>query len=230
MIGDFSKAISQVFDHRFLKVLLKSVGLTALLLIAMIVLFFYLISFIPAFTFTVPFTDYEVGFLDELAATASVGLILALSAFLMFPVAAIFIGLFLDEIADAVERRHYPHLPEPRRQSLGEALMQGLEFALVLIGANVLALIIYLLSTALAPVIFWIVNGYLLGREYFEVVAMRRMDQPEAKRLRRKHLPSIWMAGALIAIPLSVPILNLLAPLVGVAAFVHLYHRKARAA
>lgn len=226
MINDILKALAQVFDARFFSVLIKSLALTILLLAALIVGAVYLLGYLPDIDFTVPFTSYQVTFLDEVAATASVGLVLILSAFLMFPVAAIFIGLFLDEIADAVEARHYPHLPEPRRQGIGEALWQGLEFAVVLVLANAAALIIYLVSTVLAPFIFWIVNGYLLGREYAEIVAMRRMDAAAAKAFRRRHLVSIWAAGTLMAVPLSIPIVNLIAPLIGVAAFVHLFHRK----
>lgn len=226
MFGDFSKALSQVFDRRFLGVLIKSVGLTVALLAALVALTVYLLGFIPSLSFTIPLIGYEITFLDELTTSLSIGLVIALSAFLMFPVAAIFIGLFLDEIADAVERRHYPHLPEPRRQSWGEMISQAAEFALVLVGANAVALIFYLLATFLAPLVFLLVNGYLLGREYFEVVAMRRMTKDDAKRLRQKHLFTIWMAGALVAAPLSIPFVNVIAPLVGVAAFVHLYHRK----
>lgn len=230
MFADFSRAFSQVIDRRFVKVLIKAIGLTLGLLIGLTTVLMYFISFIPDISFTIPLIDYEVTFLKDLAATASFGLILILSSFLMFPVAALFVGLFLDEIADAVEARHYPALSEPRRQNWGEVLSQSIEFMFVLIGANIVALIIYLLSAILAPVIFWLVNGYLLGREYFEVVAMRRMDRREAKSLRQKHLFAIWMAGALIAVPLSIPVLNILAPVIGLAAFVHLYHRKATAA
>lgn len=230
MIGDFARAISQVFDRRFLGVLLKSVLLTAALLAALIALAIYLMAFIPSFSFTIPLVGWEVAFLDEMATSVGVGLILLLSAILMFPVAAIFVGLFLDEIADAVEARHYPHLPAPRRQSWGEILTQALEFALVLIGANLVALIVYIFATVFAPFVFWTINGYLIGREYFEVVACRRLDEKPAKALRRKHFLSVWIAGIFVAVPLSVPILNIIAPLVGVAAFVHLFHRKTRRA
>ncbi len=230
MIADFSRALSQVFDRRFISVLIKAIALTLGLLFGLTAIVMYFISFIPEISFFIPFTDYEVTFLDEIASTASIGVALVLSSFLMFPVAILFIGFFLDEIADAVEARHYPHLPAPRRQGWGEMLTQSIQFTFVLIGANIIALIIYLLSTLLAPVIFWVVNGYLLGREYFEVVAMRRMDRREAKSLRQKHLFATWIAGALVAVPLSIPVLNILAPVIGVAAFVHLYHRKTTAA
>ena len=140
MLRDYGRALSQVFDRRFIGVLLKAVALTIGLLIGLLALVFYALSFIPSISFTIPFTGWEVTFLEELAATASVGLALFLSSFVMFPVAALFVGLFLDEIADAVERRHYPDLPEPRRQSFGEVLAQSFEFMLTLIGAGLLAL------------------------------------------------------------------------------------------
>ena len=227
MLEDVSKALAQVFDARFLGILVRSLLLTAGLLAALIAAAIWGLGFVPELTFSLPFTDISVTIFDEIAAGLSIGLILVLSAFLMFPVAAVFVGFFLDEVADAVEARHFPHLPAARRQGWGEMLRGGLAFALVLVIANAIALLIYLLSTALAPFIFWIVNGFLLGREYIEVVALRRMQPPEAKAFRRRHLPSVWAMGTLLAFPLSIPIINLVAPLVGVAAFVHLYHRKA---
>lgn len=227
MLEAIAKALAQVFDPRFLGILVRSLLLTVGLLAVLIAVAIWALGFLPEVTFTLPFTDLSVTFFDELAAGLSIGLILVLSAFLMFPVAAIFVGFFLDEVADAVEARHFPHLPPARRQGCGEMLRNGFSFALVLILANAAALIIYLLSTALAPFIFWIVNGFLLGREYFELVALRRMTPLEAKAFRRKHLIGVWTMGALLAFPLSIPIVNLVAPLVGVAAFVHLYHAKA---
>lgn len=226
MIGDFARAVAQLFDPRFLGVLVKSVALTFALLVGLIVLFFQLLGLIPEISFTIPLIDYPVTFLDEAARAASFGLILLLSAFMMFPVTAIFIGFFLDEIADAVEARHYPHLPAPRRQSLGEMIGQSAAFLGAMIAANAVALIFYLMATVLAPLVFWIVNGYLLGREYFELVAARRVGRDEARALRKRRLFPIWIAGALVAIPLSFPVINLVAPVIGVAAFVHLYHRK----
>lgn len=222
MIGDFTKALTQIFDRRFIGVLLKSLALTAALLAALTGVAIFLLGLIPEFGFTIPLIDYEVTFFDELVASLGFGLVLTLSIFLMFPVAAIFVGLLLEEIADAVEARHYPSLPPARKQTLGESMTHAAEFALVLIGANLLALILYFF----VPFIFWIVNGYLIGREYFEIVAYRRMEEREAKSLRRKHFFEAWIVGTLIAIPLSVPILNIIAPLVGVAVFVHFYHRK----
>ena len=123
MLSDFSRAISQVFDRRFITVLIKAIGLTLGLLIGLTMMLMYFISFILDISFTIPLIDYEVTFLSELAATASFGLMLILSSFLMFPVAVLFIGLFLDEIADVVEARYYSSLPTSWWQGLGEVFV-----------------------------------------------------------------------------------------------------------
>jgi uncharacterized protein involved in cysteine biosynthesis len=151
-----------------------------------------------------------------------------LSAFLMFPVAAMFVNLFLDRIAAAVEARHYPSLPPGRAMGIGEALLGGLKFTLIVLGVNLVALIFYLSSGPFAPLVFWLVNGYLFGREYFEMVALRRLDARETGRLRGRYSWRIWMAGSLMAVPLSVPVVNLIVPLLGVATYTHMFHRLAQ--
>ena len=91
--------------------------------------------------------------------------------------------------------------------------------------ANLAALVIYFLSFAAAPLIFWAINGILIGREYFQQVALRRLDPADAAALRKSNRARIWFAGTLMAIPLSFPIVNLLVPIIGVATFTHQFHR-----
>lgn len=226
MLNDAALALSQMLDRRFLGVLVKALLLTVLLLGGLIFLLTWTVTFLPAIEFTIPWIGVEAGAPNGLIAAGAFLVLLLLSAVLMFPVAAIFIGLFLEEIADAVEAKHYPSLGPSRRQSLMEGVIGGLKFAMVLIAANLAALLIFMLTFGTAFFIFWLVNGYLLGREYFELVALRRMDEREARALRRKHRMEIWLAGILLAFPLSIPIIGLIAPIAGVAAFVHLFHRK----
>ncbi|MEM8978481.1 MAG: EI24 domain-containing protein, partial [Pseudomonadota bacterium] len=88
-----------------------------------------------------------------------------------------------------------------------------------------LALVLYVIFLPFAPIIFWGLNGFLLGREYFHLVAVRRVGLAEARRLRKLHFASIWAAGTLMAVPLSVPLLNLVIPIFGVATFTHIFHR-----
>ncbi|PWE33337.1 hypothetical protein DDZ14_06025 [Maritimibacter sp. 55A14] len=218
-----AKALSQIGDPRFRGVLLRGLGLTLLLLIGFYAGFVGLVQWLTPESFTLPWIG-EITFVDDLLSGAAVLGVTLLSVFLMVPVAAAFTGIFLDQVADAVEARHYAHLPPAGGAPLGDQIRDALRFLLIMLAANAVALIIYLLSTVLAPVIFWLVNGYLLGVEYFQLVAIRRLGERAARALRRKHMVSIWAAGVLMAIPLTVPVLNLIVPLVGVAAFTHIYH------
>jgi CysZ protein len=93
---------------------------------------------------------------------------------------------------------------------------------------NLAALVVYLTVAPLAPFVFWLVNGFLLGREYFQLVALRRLSPAEAAALRRRHAGRIWLAGTAMAVPLSVPVVNLLVPIVGVAVFTHQFQRMTR--
>ncbi len=103
-----------------------------------------------------------------------------------------------------------------------------LSFFGVLVAADLAALVLYFVFPPFAPFIFWGMNGFLLGREYFQLVAMRRLGRTGALKLRRRHGLQIWIAGLLMALPLTVPVLNLIVPILGVATFTHLYHRLAR--
>ena len=85
----------------------------------------------------------------------------------------------------------------------------------------------YVFFTPAAPFIFYALNGYLLGMEYFTLVAIRRVGRQEAKKQRRRHLTTIWLAGILMALPLSIPLVNLIIPILGAATFTHIYHRLA---
>ena len=93
---------------------------------------------------------------------------------------------------------------------------------------NLAALVVYLTVAPLAPFVFWLVNGFLLGREYFQLVAVRRLGAAGAAALRRRHFGRIWVAGIAMVVPLSVPVLNLVVPIIGVAVFTHQFHRMAQ--
>jgi uncharacterized protein involved in cysteine biosynthesis len=168
-----------------------------------------------------------VGFVDNVLSLAAVGAMLVLSVVLMVPTAAFVVGFFLDSIAAAVEARYYPGLPAVTELGLGEQAIDSLKFLGVVVLANVVALVIYLLAPPFAPFVFWAMNGFLLGREYFTLVAARRLGPERAAEMQRRHLGRIWLAGTAMAVPLSVPVLNLVVPVIGVAVFTHQFHRLA---
>ena len=224
LLQDFQLALAQLTDRKFQSVFWRSIGLTLALLAATFYAFTVLIGWAIPDTITLPF----IGEVSSFGAIASGGALIAmflLSAFLMFPVASLVIGFFVEDIADAVEAKHYAHLPAAKNLPFTEVMIDAIKFMGVLVLANLLALIIYFASTLLAPIIFWIVNGFLLGREYFQLVAARRIGIAAANKLRKKHLMEIWLAGTFMAIPLSIPVINLVVPLLGVAVFTHQFHR-----
>lgn len=223
ILADFGKAVAQLRDPKFTKILVKTLLVTALLLAALFVPFYWLIGLILPETLTIPFIG--IYHPEAWLAKVAVGFTLIVGGFLMFPVAMLIIGIFLEEITAAVEAKYYPHLPKVTPLGYGEIIGDAVRFMFVMVFANLAALIIYFTIAPLAPFIFWIVNGYLLGREYFQLVAMRRLGGKKATRMRRDNGGKIWLAGILMAIPLSIPVINLLVPLLGVATFTHMYHR-----
>jgi len=225
MIGDFLKSLAQLPDRRFRRVLLLGVGLTIALLAGLTILLAWIAGFfIPE---TVTLLGFEITWLDSVASWATVGLMIVLSVVLMVPVAAAFTGIFLDDVAEAVEEKHYPGLSDVGHIPVRDTLRDSLSLILVTIGVNLVALILLFFVGPLAPILFWAVNGYLLGREFFQMAAMRREGRDGANRLRRRHAGQVWLAGTLMAVPLSVPLVNLLIPVLGAATFTHMYHRLA---
>lgn len=170
----------------------------------------------------------QVEWIGDLLSWGSLGLMILLSIFLMVPVASAITSLFLDDVAHAVEDKHYPHLPPTPRVRFFDGLRDTVNFLGVLIGANILAFIAYALLPFLAIPIFYALNGFLLSREYFQLAAMRRIGRSAAMEMRRRHAGTIWFAGCLMVVPLSIPLINLIVPILGAATFTHLFHRLSR--
>ncbi|MCK0139734.1 EI24 domain-containing protein [Aliiroseovarius sp. F47248L] len=227
ILDDFFRSVGQMADPRFRSVLMKGLALTVGLLITITVAMTWLVGFLVPDTLSLPLIG-EVSWVDGLAWWASFLLMIVLSVVLMVPVAGAFTGIFLDDVADAVEARYYPELPPAPEVPLVETTRDSLGFLGVIVGVNLIALILFFFVGPLAPILFWVVNGYLLGREYFQLAAMRRVGRAEANRLRSGNNLQIWLAGTLMAIPLSIPLVNLLIPILGAATFTHLFHRVSR--
>ncbi|MDH2327517.1 EI24 domain-containing protein [Cereibacter sp. SYSU M97828] len=226
MLGDFLKALGQIGDRRFRRVVMIGVALTLALLVGLGWLANWAVVWLVPDQVVLPWIG-PVGGLDTVAGWGSVLLMLAASVFLMVPVASAFTGLFLEDVAAAVEDRHYtlpPAPPLPMSEQLREAAGA---FGILLV-ANIIGLFVFLFAGPFAPLLFIVMNGFLLGREYFVLVAMRRIGRQAAYAMRRRHAAQVWLAGAMMAVPLSVPILNLIVPVLGVATFTHLFHRLSR--
>lgn len=226
IFGDFFKAVAQLNDRAFNRVLLLGIGLTIALLVALYVGWLALVDAYVGGPVVLPLIG-ELTWISSLLDWGGLALILLMSVFLMIPVTSAITSFFLEDVADAVEAKHYPTLMPAPATPFTEALLDSFVFFGVLIGANILAFFAYAILPFFAVPIFYALNGFLLGREYFTIAAMRREGREGAREMRREFLPQIWFAGILMALPLTIPLFNLLVPILGAATFTHLYHRLA---
>lgn len=213
MIRALVSSVHQLGDPRVRDPVLLSLGLTVVAYLALVAGLWFGLGSIDV---------VEPAWLDTVIDVAG-GVTAFVVALIFFPaVVTVFVGLFLERIADAVEARHYPDLPPAREVPVGESIVGALSFAGVSIGLNLLALPLYIFLPALNLVLYLGLNGYLLGREYHELVAARRLNRRDLRGERRGHRGRLILAGMLIAGLMLVPVANLLAPVVATAFMVHI--------
>jgi uncharacterized protein involved in cysteine biosynthesis len=234
MLSALAKAFGQLSDPAFRRVLVRSVLAALVVFIGVWIAAWFGLSWsgeaLSDWVALEPGGIWDKALGWVVGAAGVVALLVA--SFLLFPaIMSIALSLMLEGIAQAVERRHYPELPPAREQSVGEAVKMALAFAAVMLLFNLLALPFYLLLMFLPPLnlfVFYLLNGYLLGREYFELVAARRFDIDGARRLRRKFRGRVMLAGAVITFLLTVPIVNLVTPVVATGFMLHVFERLRR--
>jgi len=208
-----ARALGQLTDRRFRRVMWRSLFWSVLAFAAMLTL---------AWTILAKTTLFDTGWL-ETAAHMLGGATALVLAFLMFPgIVSTVISFYLDAAADAVEARHYQGLPAPHAQSLSQQIAVGARILALTVVINVVVLAVSVAVPGSFPFVFYGLNGYLLGREYFELVAMRRMDFQAARRLRRRNRWYVTGAGVVIAGLLSIPVAGWFMPVVAMAFMVHL--------
>lgn len=221
MIGAALKAAKQCFSKPFLGTLFKAFLVTLVLLAGLSWLLIWLAHFLPSMPWL---------WLNEvLSILVTAGAVLA-ALLLLGPVAMIVIGIFLDEIATQVDKRYYGDAGPPRPVPLGENLKAALGLAGFAVLLNLIALPLYIFLPGFNLLLYFVLNGSLIGREYYLLVAARRLTPEGQRSLRRQHGVSIFVAGCLIAVLLLVPGVNFVSPLFGTALFVHLveaWRRKA---
>jgi CysZ protein len=145
-------------------------------------------------------------------------------SWLFFPaVVTLIMGFFLERVASAVEALDYPERGPPRRQPLGEIIVIALQLTVMTLLLNLLALPIYLLVPGINLFLFFALNGYLFGRGYFEVVALRRLDAGEARAVRSRFSGRIFLGGVVIAGLFALPLVNLVAPVIATAFMLHIF-------
>ncbi|WP_020179571.1 sulfate transporter family protein [Methylopila sp. M107] len=208
-------AARQTLSPPFRMVLLKSLGLTVLLL----VVGWFGLQHLAERLLVIPNQTANWIAHIVLGLGTAFGLL-----FLITPITAAVAGFFLDDIAALVEKTHYPQDPPGEELPLGRSLFLSAKFFLAVLGLNLLLL--PLLFVPVVNIVAWVlVNGYLLSREYFSLAALRFRPEAEATALRRRHRPRIMIGGAIVAGLAALPFVNLLTPLFATAFFVHLHKR-----
>lgn len=228
MTQPIALALAQMSDPPFRRVLIKSLLLTALVYAACGAAAWWGFGLLPENWGWVPWEWLQVA-LDWLAGGAFIFLLIVL-----FPaVATLSVGLFLDEIAGAVEARHYPNDVPGKETPVGDSLLLGVRFTGALVALNLAVVPLYFLTfwiPFVGVIIFYGLNGYLLGREYFELVAQRHGTPVEVRKLRKLFRNSILWRGVIIAVLLMVPVVNFVVPLFATAWLVHIFKRLERQA
>jgi uncharacterized protein involved in cysteine biosynthesis len=232
MLDAAAKAIAQMFSPPFRKILLKSAGIALLVVVVMAIgLHRVLVWFTDSGqvwleTTLGPSAATPLWILSWVLTVAAALGIIAGSIFLMPAVTGLLASFFADEVAEQVERRHYPGDPPGHALPIVPAAFQGIKTALLAVLVYLVALPSLLLA-GVGVVIFFLATAFLLSREYFELAAMRFHSPAEARQLRKANQSTVFIAGLFVAAFVSIPILNLATPLFGTAFMVHIHKRLA---
>lgn len=219
MFASLGRALAFFFDPALFGIVLKALLLTLVLFVALLAVAEYALHFLP--TLGSPAVNRALELL------APVILIMGLFA-VGAPVAALFASLYLDKVADAIEARSYSADPKAPGTSFAAGLGAGIRLAGVVLLADLILLPADAFLPGVGQVATIAVNGFLLGREYFELAALRHVSRKTADALRSRNATRIFGGGLIISALSAVPFADFFAPLFGAALMVHLYKRIAR--
>jgi CysZ protein len=211
LLTPLGRAFGQLDDRAFLGVLLQSVLWSALCFLLLHVAAFWIVHRVLALH---GWLAWSADILGTIGAS-----ILAL--WLFIPIAVLIGTLFIERIARAVERRHYPTLAPAAGASLAAQAWDGLAVGARIFGLNVIALVLALLIPGIGLILAWAIAAFAIGRGLFVAVAMRRMSRQAAEALYRRHRGVVLAQGGIMALAGYIPALNLLIPVLGTAAMVH---------
>jgi CysZ protein len=215
MIRAFELAVQQLGDPKLRVFIWWSLLLSLVLQVGIAVLAWWGLK---------SFANFEWKWINEIVIWAS-GAGVVVLALMLFPASfGIVISIFMEYIADVVEARHYPQLGKARGIPIWTGIWTGVVFLVAVVALNLVMLPLYIAAifiAGLGAVLFYAVNGWLTGRMYYELVALRRLDPADVKAWRRANSGVLWLTGIVIVFLGTIPILNLIVPVLGVAAMVH---------
>jgi CysZ protein len=216
VFASLRKAAKLLFDRTLIGVVVASLALTILLYAGLFVAAEYAIHQLP--TLGAPWVNTVVAWFAPI-------LLILLLFFLGAPVAALFASLFLDHVANRIEQRWYPGDAKPSGSPPGASFVAGLKLAVLVVAVDLALLPADAAAPGIAEFVTLLANGWLLGREYFELVALRHMSRSAVAALRLRHRFGVFGGGMILSLLSAVPLVNLFAPLLGVAMMVHVFKR-----
>lgn len=219
MIASAAQALGQMFDRSFRGVLALGIGCTFGLFLVLFFLLQWAAGHLP---------DFGYAWIQDATKIIAGGLLVVVFVFLGAPIAQLFASIFLDRIAGAVEQRHYPSAAHGPGSNFTELLVAGLSFTAISLVLNLLALPLHFALPLIGTIVVLLINGYLTGRTYFELAALRHMKPADARRLRRAHRVRLFFGGALISVLAMIPFVNFVAPVFAAAMMTHEYQKLAR--
>ena len=230
MLDAAVKALSQILSPPMRSILWRSIGLALVLVVVLAIGLQRLLSWLAVYGEGWADATLSPGFHTPLhvlfwivSIAAGLGVVFG-AVFLMPAITSLVASVFVDEVADHVEREYYPAERPGVALPLGLAITEGVKTALLTILVYLIALPFVFVAGA-GFLAFFIATAWLLGREYFELAAMRFRTPSEAKAMRRQNAATIFTAGLVIAAFVSIPVVNLATPLFGMAFMVHLHKR-----
>ena len=230
MLDAAVKALSQMISPPMRSILWRSIGLALVLIIVLAIGLQRLLSWFD--TYGEVWLEGLLGpswhsslevFAWIISIAAGLGVVFG-SVFLMPAITSLVASLFVDDVAEIVEREYYPAERPGIALHFSQAIYEGIKTGLLTILVYLIALPFVFLAGA-GFLIFFLATAWLLGREYFELAAMRFRSPEEAKAMRRDHAATIFTAGLIIAAFVSIPIVNLATPIFGMAFMVHMHKR-----
>lgn len=216
MIRAFELAVRQLSDPKLRGVIWQSLLLSFVLQVGIAVLAWWALQ---------SFATFSWQWVNDAIRWLGAGAV-AVLAVLLFPASfGIVVSVFMERIADIVEAEYYPQLGRARGIPVWTGIWTGVVFLVAVIALNLVMLLLYvvlaLFVAGLGVVLFYGLNGYLTGRVYYEQVALRRLDPGEVTAWRKANIGVLWMTGIVIVFLGTIPVLNLIVPVVGTAAMVH---------
>jgi uncharacterized protein involved in cysteine biosynthesis len=224
------KALSQMLSPELRRILWRAIGFALVLIVVVSILLQRGLSFLAHSGESWAEASLGAGYhtpLEILAWIISIGAgfgILFGAVFLMPAITSLIAGIFVDDVAEVVERTNYPSERVGTALPIARALIEGTRTALLAVLVYLVALPFWFVA-GLGLFAFFFATAYLLGRAYFELAAMRFRPVAEARAMRRAHAATVFTAGCFIAAFVSIPIVNLATPLFGMAFMVHMHKR-----